>query len=261
MTDFGRRVGDMFKSVYDCNDDAIVGDSDNLQGSSKAEVQDHTPKTHTHTEAQISDLDHDALKIKGVIVNDAAIGDQKVLAYDLGTQRIVYITPAPSGAALNSIQTGVIDITGGGVFTDTVTITAVDVDKSFLIYGGILSGSNDPTYGTCRIELTNATTVTGTRGAAHALHATCPFSVVEFSSGIKSIQFGTITMTDEENTDTIDAVDTAKAFVIYLGAAITMSDWANGVCTVELTNATTVTCKGSQSNQAAVVGYVVVEFD
>ena len=261
MTDFGRRTGDMKKSDYDSDGDGVVDNSEKLEASTKAQVQDHTPKSHTHTEAQISDLDHDALKIKGVIVNDAAIGDQKVLAYDLGTQRIVYITPAPSGAAINSIQTGETDIYGTTVFSHPVTINAVVVANTLLLFGGVRSGSNDARYGVSRLELTNATTVTAYRGTDLDCHAYATFTVVEFSSGIKSIQSGTITMTDEENTDTINAVDTAKAFVLYLGASANLADLANWVCSLELTNSTTVTCKGTQGNQAAVVGYMVVEFD
>ena len=39
--------GDMLKSVYDTNDNAIVDNSEALEGSTKAQVQDHTPKAHT----------------------------------------------------------------------------------------------------------------------------------------------------------------------------------------------------------------------
>lgn len=39
--------GDMLKSVYDPNTDGVVVDSDKLEGSTKAQVQDHTPKAHT----------------------------------------------------------------------------------------------------------------------------------------------------------------------------------------------------------------------
>ncbi|MBA7610710.1 hypothetical protein ES703_17922 [subsurface metagenome] len=261
MTEFGKRAGDMSKSVYDADKDGIVDNSELLEGKSKAQVQDHIPKSHTHTEAEIDDLDHDALKIKGVTVNDSAKADQKVLAFVSDPGEIQYITQAPSGAALNSIQQGEIDLHGAGVLSHTLTINSVDVDKSILIYGGILSGSNDPIYGTSRIEITNATTITAYRGVSHALDSVSTFTVIEFSSGIKSVQSGTIIMTDAENTANINEVDTSKSFVIYLGAAITMSDWANGVCNLELTNSTTVTCKNSQANAAAVVGFMVVEFD
>lgn len=54
MTDFGRRQGDMNKSVYDQDDDGTVDNSEKLQGSNKTEVQDHTPKSHTHTDPPIA---------------------------------------------------------------------------------------------------------------------------------------------------------------------------------------------------------------
>ena len=45
---------------------------------------------HLHVEADITDLVHDALKIKGKTVDDSGIGDTKVLAYDAGSDKIVY---------------------------------------------------------------------------------------------------------------------------------------------------------------------------
>ena len=39
--------GDMLKSVYDTDDDGVVDNSEKLEGSTKAQVQDHTPKAHT----------------------------------------------------------------------------------------------------------------------------------------------------------------------------------------------------------------------
>jgi hypothetical protein len=43
----GGGSGDMTKAVYDTNDDGVVNDSDKLEGSTKAQVQDHAPKAHT----------------------------------------------------------------------------------------------------------------------------------------------------------------------------------------------------------------------
>ncbi|MHA1288992.1 MAG: hypothetical protein ACTSPB_16495, partial [Candidatus Thorarchaeota archaeon] len=48
------------------------------------------PTVHTHVEADITDLDHDALKIQGVPVDDSAIGDGKVLVYDSTTGDLQY---------------------------------------------------------------------------------------------------------------------------------------------------------------------------
>jgi len=44
--------GDMLKSVYDTDDDGIVDNSEKLEGSTKAQVQDHTPKAHNLGGAQ-----------------------------------------------------------------------------------------------------------------------------------------------------------------------------------------------------------------
>jgi hypothetical protein len=56
----------------------------------------------------------DATSIKGKTVDDAAIGDQKVLTYDLGSDTIVYSTPAGSGdmtkAEYAAVEAGKVDL-------------------------------------------------------------------------------------------------------------------------------------------------------
>jgi len=105
MTDFGRKAGDMAKAVYDTDDDGLVDDSDKLEGSSKAQVQDHVPKSHTHTEAQITDLDHDATKIQGKTVDDTDIGDGKAITYQASGDKLVYIDPPAGGGLPKTGQT------------------------------------------------------------------------------------------------------------------------------------------------------------
>jgi len=51
---------------------------------------DYTPYGHTHVEADITNLLHDALKIKGKTVDDAQIGDNKILVYKSASQTLVY---------------------------------------------------------------------------------------------------------------------------------------------------------------------------
>ena len=46
--------GDMTKAVYDTNDDGIVDNSEKLEGSTKAEVQNHAPQAHTHSATDIT---------------------------------------------------------------------------------------------------------------------------------------------------------------------------------------------------------------
>jgi len=45
----GVGIGDMLKSVYDTNDNGVVDNSEKLEGSTKAQVQDHAPKAHKLT--------------------------------------------------------------------------------------------------------------------------------------------------------------------------------------------------------------------
>lgn len=97
MNDFGRRKGDMEKSDYDADGDGTVDNSEALEGSTKSEVQDHTPKAHTHEESEITDLSHNATHIAGKEVNDAAIGNAKRLAYNTATGKIIYVAAAGAG--------------------------------------------------------------------------------------------------------------------------------------------------------------------
>jgi len=46
--------GDMYKLTYDQNDNGVVDDSEKLEGSTKAQIQDHNPKAHTHPESELS---------------------------------------------------------------------------------------------------------------------------------------------------------------------------------------------------------------
>ncbi|GAH50075.1 unnamed protein product [marine sediment metagenome] len=168
-------------------------DAETLGGYNLAQVRDHTPKTHTHVEANITDLDHNALKVKGVIIDDTDIADQKVLAYDSGTERIVYIEQAPSGAAINSIQR-FDEILGDELNTD-ITISEVDTSKTMILYNGIIADDNLDYRWLNSIHLLNSTTVRLTRynmGASPRV----AFTVVEFASGINNIQRGLTVLDD-----------------------------------------------------------------
>lgn len=121
MTDMGRRPGDMMKSdydsdedgviavdqteadmkksVYDTGDDGVVDNSAQLEGESLAEAQDHTPKSHTHEESEITDLSHDATHIAGVEVDGTDIANEKVLQYNSSSSKLEYETPVGGGPA------------------------------------------------------------------------------------------------------------------------------------------------------------------
>jgi len=93
--------------------DALGIDAATLEGSTKNQVRNHDPKAHTHVEADITDLDHDAQKIKGKTVDDAAIGDGKFLKYQTSGDKIVYASVSGGGDMLKSTydqdEDGVVD--------------------------------------------------------------------------------------------------------------------------------------------------------
>jgi len=134
VTDFGRRAGDMSKSVYDTDDDGAADNAEALEGKTLAEVQDHTPKTHTHTESQIADLDHNALKIVGVPVDDTDKGAGKVLAYNSISENLEY--EAQTGVGHTLVDRGdpaVEDFNPGNLTIDDVWN---DLDLSGIVAEG-----------------------------------------------------------------------------------------------------------------------------
>ncbi len=96
-------AGDMLKSVYDTDDDGVVDNSEKLEGSTKAQVQDHDPKAHTHVEADITDLDHDAVKLQGRDLDSAAPADGQVVTWEQATSKWKPKTPAGGGDMLKSV--------------------------------------------------------------------------------------------------------------------------------------------------------------
>ena len=86
-----------------------------------------------------------------------------------------------------------------------------------------------------------------------------------FLSSIKSIQRGTITITDDSsNTATITAVDTAKSFVSWGGFTSTSSATVigNNLPKVVLTNSTTVTANSEMTVIATtIISFEVIEFN
>lgn len=168
-------------------------------------------------------------------------------------------------AVIQSIQRVSITI-GSGATSNTATINSVNSANAMLIFNGVSTNENTingySDVGT-RIALTNATTVTATRGlTTNSITVNC--TVIEFSSGVNSIQAGTITIATNttSNTATISAVG-ANAFVIWLGCTDTsLNHQASRIATtVQLTNSTTVTATiGVASGVAATVtGFMVVD--
>lgn len=164
---------------------------------------------------------------------------------------------------IKSVQRGTITITGGNS-SNTATITAVVLANSLLAWGsnGLnTAGQVDAAMFMARLELTNTTTVTATRGGTTE-DLTVPYQVIEFWPGLlRSVQRGTVVTGTPA---TITSVNTAKSILQYLGcvAATTAGgEWGRNQAYVVLTNGTTVTAtEGGGTTGNITAGYQVAEY-
>lgn len=104
----GGAGGDMEKSVYDVNNNGVVDNSEKLEGSTKAEVQDHAPKTH-----DLSSDRHPDVKV-------SSPADGQILLYDGGSEKWkngdpeVTVVGDEVGLAKDaSVLSGLTDVTSG----------------------------------------------------------------------------------------------------------------------------------------------------
>ena len=213
----------------------------------------------------------DIAKVDSVAVASVAKFLGRTKATGDSVMNVLYA--AAGGGIISSIQEVEITISSSSA-TGTATITSVDTSRSvvFFSYGNMggarqtsVSAGVDGVY--TRVALTNATTVTATRGASPAFSKTIICTVVEYTdAAVDSVQQGTISMTDTtaSGTDTISSVTTSRSIVIYNGDSITVDVGEGRAMTdVSLTNSTTVTAtRGttSSTSHSVTTGYVVIEF-
>jgi hypothetical protein len=161
---------------------------------------------------------------------------------------------------INSIQQVSITIAANAT-SGTATISTVTVANAVPLLQGQTNtdtGTATQAKDSARCELTNSTTVSAFRNTADVSNSiVVDMVVVEFSTGVNSIQAGTFTVTNcTSATCTITAVG-ANAFVAWLGTSATSTGVA-AAADVVLTNSTTVTASLAQ-NGTVVVGYVVAD--
>lgn len=166
---------------------------------------------------------------------------------------------------VKSVQHVSITIASGNT-TGTAIISAVDVSKSIRVYQGITteaSAANQYNRASTRVALTDSTHVTATRNTTGSA-VTVNVTIIEFLSGVNSIQSGIITIAGgtQSNTAIISAVG-AKAFVLFGGSSTAGTTAAASGTSVELTDSTTVTTRVTSSGViptfATVVDYMVVD--
>lgn len=168
----------------------------------------------------------------------------------------------PLVSLVRSVQRGTITIAGAST-SNTATINAVNTDRAVLKFlGCTVGGVENPSFVFARVALTNATTVTATKGNSDpgADDVVVSYEVVEYGMGlIRSIQRGTITAAAGTATATINAVNTEKSTLDYLGMSTVNTQTDNTwVANVDLQDATTV--RASALAADATVGFQVVEW-
>lgn len=86
LTDHGKTLHDLLDI-----------DAGTVEGATVSEIRYHEPMAHEHVESEITDLVHDAVKIKGKEVDDSGIGDGKKLGYNAVSGKIEYQTGGTGG--------------------------------------------------------------------------------------------------------------------------------------------------------------------
>ena len=176
----------------------------------------------------------------------------------------LYEDPPPPPSVIQSIQNVTITIAGAST-TGTATISSVTEANTVLILNGSGSeDSNDPRGAFARITLTNATTITATRGIASGSPCVVRVCVIEFAAGvITSKQSGTATFSTITATATLGtAVNRTYACVIPQGfTASGTPDTYGWVPALSLTAASTVTFYYPGNPASLTMGYTVIEFD
>lgn len=164
------------------------------------------------------------------------------------------------GAVLKSIQKG--NIQNVTTAWEEAAITGVDIDKTFLLYNAFGASSGVALYNLPLVALKNSTTV----------HAYCRdntpriyFTVVEFESGIKSVQRAVTTIEDEANPKdvTITEVNLAKSFISWLGQAFLTQDDVQfrEMRSIYLLNSTTLRMDAQAPLYDDMISWEVVEFE
>ena len=165
---------------------------------------------------------------------------------------------------IKSIQE--VSVTLSGVASNTATISPVTTANAHCFFKGYttnLTATNTGQNEACRVALTDSTTVTVTRGSTGGA-ITVVAVVIEYASGVNSIQQGTITISGTSGTATLGITPGPNAFLHLLGASVTSS--GNSINhyspTLTLSGAVvTATIGTAVPTGVLTVGYVCIDLD
>lgn len=167
---------------------------------------------------------------------------------------------AAHSAIINQVQSGITTSSGNG--TISVSITAVDPARSFLMFQ-TRSSSNRPPGSTVRGRINSAgTAVEFVRVTNETSTINIQWYVMEFSSGV-SVQRGEVNQTSATLNVPITAVSsTSQAFLLFSKTPRnTDSIWSSDDPTTgRLTSNTNVQFRASNGNSSHIIAWQVVEF-
>jgi hypothetical protein len=177
---------------------------------------------------------------------------------------VLLLIPDVSEAAdifgpIQSIQRGSITISNTNT-SNTATISSVDLTRTLLEFKGWKADGSSATSNFCKIVLTNATTVTATR-VGTSNDCIVEYEVIQYVYPFKSIQAGTIAMTNNNTTGTaaLSAVATGKSVIKYLGASTDNATYANCLSSISITSTILVTASRLGNSDNCTVSYMVGE--
>ncbi len=171
----------------------------------------------------------------------------------------------PTGATpyVNSVQHGTVTI-GNGETSHTATITAVGA-LAWVQFNGFTCTTTTNTHNIVspRIDLTNSTTVTATRGASDTGTVTVYFEVIDATSKlVESVEQGSTSFSTTSNTPTVvGTYDLTRTAIFYLGDNSTAASAVPArVCNVKMTSSTSITATRNSTATGGVVNWVIVQF-
>lgn len=175
---------------------------------------------------------------------------------------------ATAPSLIKSIQPVEITIASGSN-SNTATITAVNTEKTVILYNGQRSSDSslNPAEDFIRITLTNSTTVTANTNTTNAANSRiiCATVVEFYEWAVNKVIYSTVTSSAVTQVDTTIAnVDTARSAVLYLGQTTDRTSYnvIRDSVALQLLNATTVraTRGSTTAGDNITIGFCVVEF-
>ncbi len=183
------------------------------------------------------------------------------LSTDYGDFLYYFSTPAEpavgGGAVIKSIQQVTIQAPGG-----QITINEVNPDKTMLICSFSLLSPSNPQSTYFTVELTNSTTLS----ASSFSNVIGKIMVVEYESGVKSVQRGILTLPRYQDTPAeyvINPVNVNKSLVFQCGVRVYSSFPDQRTVTLHLKDSTHIEANRGdyQGSSNSYLSWEVIEFE